>query len=184
MRSRMSRSYINELRGSIEQNSIPQIDINNNDNLHSPSLQSTDHLKSKASSISLPQVQFHTKLSSNFQSAITLLDHSQLNSTVNDLPKKTPVNKPILKDTNRLTVPTTGDYCLRISNTSSISNDEQRINHNDSRVSDVLGYLRMYQNNNRLEFNALRLNDREDLQVRPRSFSLETKYQYQNLGFN
>ncbi len=182
MRSRMSKSYINELRGSVEHNPIPQIDVNNNGNATLPSIQSIDNLKSKASSISLPQARFHDKLTVNFQSAITLLDHSKLNSTnksiINDIDmtdhqEKTPTaNKSILKDTNRLTVPATGDYCLRISNASSICDEEkeQRITFNDSRVSDVLGYLHMYQNNNRLQFNGLRFNDREDLQVKTRRF--------------
>jgi hypothetical protein len=179
----MSKSYINELRGSVEHNPIPQIDVNNNANATLPSIQSIDNLKSKASSISLPQARFHDKLTVNFQSAITLLDHSKLNSTnksiINDIDmtdhqEKTPTaNKSILKDTtNRLTVPATGDYCLRISNASSICDEEkeQRITFNDSRVSDVLGYLHMYQNNNRLQFNGLRFNDREDLQVKTRRF--------------
>ena len=165
MRSRMSRSYINELRGSTEQNSIPQIDVNNNDNQKSLSLQSDNHLKSKTSSISLPQVRFHNKLSTAFQSAVTIIDHSKLNSIVNFSPEKILLDKPTPSDTNRLTVPGTGDCSLRISNTSSISDDERRISY-ESRASDVLGYSRMYQNNNRLQFNALRFNDREDLQVK------------------
>ncbi len=63
------------------------------------------------------------------------------------------------------------DYRIRISNTTSIDDEQQDIPLNESRLSDALGYLRMYQNNNRVQFNALQYNDRVDLQVN-KSFEL------------
>ena len=54
----------------------------------------------------------------------------------------------------------------RLLNTPSIDDEQQEVEFNDTRLSDVLGYLRMYQNDNRIQFNSLQFNDREDLQVR------------------
>ena len=191
MRSRMSRSYINELRGSNAKELEDPNDMNNNENLTS-SIQSDDLLKTKVSSMSLPQVMFHTKLSPSSHSVTTLRDRIKFNSanpsiisatTTCDEKEEPPINtttataicKPIIKNNHHLTVPASGDYCLRISNASSSTCDDdpkisQQANSqmilNDSRTSDVLGYLHMYQNNNRIQFSTIQFNDREDLQVK------------------
>jgi len=173
MRTRMSKTYIEELRGPSQKDINSQIGVNNNGNIMSSSI--NDNIKLKSSSVSLPQVRFKTKLTSSCQSAITLLDHSKLNSTnksniterISDdtIQEEIIPSKPIIKNNNQLKIPTIGDYRIRISNTPSMS-DEQQVNGlNDSRTSDALGYLHMYQNHNRIQFNTLQFNDREDLQV-------------------
>lgn len=209
MRSRMSRSYINELRGS----NGKELDSGNNpnkpDNVTSSSIQSNDILKTKVSSMSLPQVLFHTKLSPASHSVTTLRDHIKFNSTNPsiisaitscDEKEEMPVPitttapticKPIIKNNHHLTVPASGDYCLRISDASSSTCDDdlQSPQHghppmilNDSRTSDVLGYLHMYQNNNRIQFSTIQFNDREDLQVK--FIKISFRFRLFNLGFN
>ena len=76
-----------------------------------------------------------------------------------------PTEPALEKGSDRLTVAPVGDYCIRMSNTLSTDDDQQDIELNESRPSDALGYLRMYQNDNRVRYNALEFNDREDLQV-------------------
>ena len=188
MRSRMSRSYINELRGSNGKELEAPMNMNNHGNVASSSIQTCDVRRSKMSSMSLPEIIFHNKLSPSSHSATSLREQSKLNTpersivnevTTSDRPKDEippTTYKPIIKN-NRLTVPPSGDYCLRISNVSSICDDEQQPQQNpqtmlnDSRGSDVLGYLHMYQNNNRIQFNTIEFNDREDLQVKPMNFT-------------
>ena len=167
MRSRMSRSYINELRGKSQQN------INSpNENLPHLSTRANDSndIQPKPSSLSLPYVRFHKKLSSSCQSAITLRDLNK--SDLTDLSRDENNNKEenlrtksTSKTNNQLIVPSRDDYRIRISNTTSIEDEQQDIPFNESRLSDALGYLRMYQNHNRVQFNALQFNDRVDLQV-------------------
>lgn len=190
MRSRMSKSYIDELRG------IHQ-DLNNNDDLHQyQSNRSSDcstiaihPRQTKSISITVPSIQ-HRALCSSCQSTISLQDiqltHREKSILINpndleDLTveeiekyayEKDPIKpKTILKSTiksnDRLTVPNIGDYCIRISD-GSLSNEQHPIELNETRLSDALGYLRMYKNHNRIHFNSLQFNDREDLQVNQR----------------
>ncbi len=182
MRSRMSKTYIDQLRGPSQTNINPPMDINNNENVNSSSLHKKNNVKQKAaSSLSLPQVRFQKKLTSACQSAITLLDHRKLNSTdksilsdinSDDGTEEIRTSKPSFKCNNQLTVPPICDYSIRISNTPSICDEQQETGLNDSRSSDALGYLHMYQNHNRIQFSALQFNDREDLQVKekPKNF--------------
>ena len=133
-------------------------------------------------SLSLPQVRFQKTLRSSGQSAITLPAREkssckrksvEFNTSVDNHKEETVsrASRPIIKDTNRLAVSAIGDYCLRMSNTPSMEDEIQAdIAFNDSRASDVLGYLHMYQNKNRIQFNTLQFNDREDLQVREQIF--------------
>ena len=177
MRKRMSRSYIGELRGSNAQNLNPQIEVIDD-------VDTDGELRSQISSLSLPpQVHFYTKIPSVRQSAITLDEHQKLNSThksclteksIIEIDKPT---QPPVKGNTQLLVPPVGDYCLRISNTPSMFDDEQsELVLNDTRVSDALGYLHMYNNQNRIQFGTLQFNDREDLQVR-RKFNIHKKHQ-------
>jgi len=170
MRSRMSKTYIAELRGQSQQDINPQTEVNNNENVNTKT-----NVKPKSSSLSLPQVRFQNTLTSSSYSASTLLEHSKLNSidrststnrNSEDSNVEIGTSKPSIRCNNHLTVPPIGDHCIRISNTSSICDEQQELGFNDSRVSDALGYLRMYQNHNRIQFNALQFNDREDLQVK------------------
>jgi hypothetical protein len=46
-----------------------------------------------------------------------------------------------------------------------MTDEQKQIEYNETRFSDALGYLRMYKNHNRIQFNSLQFNDREDLQV-------------------
>ncbi len=173
MRTRMSKTYIEELRGPNQRDINPQIDVNNNENNISSSI--NDNVKLKSSSVSLPHVRFQTKLTSSCQSAITLLDHSKLSSTnksnlterISDdtTQEEIRTSKPIIKNNNQLTIPASGDYCIRMSNTPSMYDEQQANGLNDSRTSDALGYLHMYQSHNRVQYNKLQFNDREDLQV-------------------
>jgi hypothetical protein len=175
MRARMSKNYINQLRGTSQLNIKRQSDINNNKNRISSPRHTKENVKSKASSLSLPQVRFQKKLTTSYQSAITLSDHSRLNSINRSIltdiisagsEEEITTIQPPNKGNNQLTVPPVGDYCMRISNTPSVCDEEQHEGGlNDSRLSDALGYLHMYQNHNRIQFNALEFNDREDLQV-------------------
>ena len=186
MRSRMSKSYIDELRG-IHQH---EMDLNNNNDLHQhQSNRSSDcstiaihPRQTKSISITVPSIQ-HRTLCSSCQSTISLQDiqfnHREKsilinpndleNLTVEEIEKyayeKDPMKpKTILKSNDRLTVPNIGDYCIRISDPP-LSNDQHPIELNETRLSDALGYLRMYKNHNRIHFNSLQFNDREDLQV-------------------
>ncbi|CAF3560809.1 unnamed protein product [Adineta steineri] len=205
MRSRMSKSYIDELRGVNKQEDHLQFDLNNND----------DCIQSKAVSVSFPLVnknqrrsicsschstlslhdiqlnskgrinQMHTE--ENHTNATILINPSTLdNLTVEEIEKYAyeqddilmdeqqikPMTrlKPAIKNNNnnnpnRLTVPSIGDYCIRISNISTDNYEQKHIEFSETRFSDALGYLRMYKNHNRIQFNTLQFNDREDLQV-------------------
>jgi hypothetical protein len=215
MRSRMSKSYIDELRGT------NQPDINNNDDSNRSShcsIPANNSIPLKASSISFPTLKHENKvICSSCHSTLSLRDIQlnpidadnhlftevnrshlrSLDKTIlmnpNDLENLTveeieklaydkddiPINeqqtkrvtvlKSAIKNPNRLTVPAIGDYCIRIPNTPSVGGGEQRqsqqIELNETRLSDALGYLRMYKNHNRIQFNSLQFNDREDLQV-------------------
>lgn len=183
MRSRMSKSYLEGLRGSTfvepasqhqskdESQNIPQIMRREISPIHP-----------KMSTLSLPPManlnisktmSTHSTLSLHECSQVRHLEKSMLATSNTDSSHLMPIH---LKQestrcesihqpkTKGLTVPPVGDYCLRISNTSSDC-ESHGIELNDSRVSDALGYLRMYQNHNRVRFNALEFNDREDLQV-------------------
>ncbi len=189
MRSRMSRSYIDELRGTHQQ----EMDMNNNENSNRSSR--TNSLQPKSISIAFPSGKRESKnLCSSCQSTISLRD-IELNSeekipptfeksilinpndlenlTVEEIEKlayekeeikpKT-ILKSAIKNNNRLTVPAVGDYCIRIPNIS-ICSEQNQVDFNETRLSDALGYLRMYKNHNRIQFNSLQFNDREDLQV-------------------
>lgn len=196
MRSRMSKSYIEELRGIPNRN----FDFNNNDQSNRSSRTS---IQWKTTSLSLPLHKQDTKtICSSCQSTLSLRDidlHSaeknnqNINSpivinpnelqslTVDEIEKlafdhddetqteqnKKPktILKSSLKTNNRLTVPTAGDYCIRIPNVTSICEEQQQIEITETRLSDALGYLRMYENHNRIQFNSLQFNDREDLQI-------------------
>ncbi|CAF1262677.1 unnamed protein product [Adineta steineri] len=206
MRSRMSKSYIDELRGVNQQEDHLQFDLNNNND---------DCIQSKAVSVSFPLVnknqrrsicsschstlslhdiqlnskgrinQMHTE--ENHTNATILINPSTLdNLTVEEIEKYAyeqddvlmdeqqikPMTrlKPAIKNNNnnnpnRLTVPSIGDYCIRISNISTDNYEQKHIEFSETRFSDALGYLRMYKNHNRIQFNTLQFNDREDLQV-------------------
>lgn len=189
MRSRMSKSYIDELRGNHQH----ELDLNNNDQ------QQHSNRSSECSTIAIPPRQMksismtfpsiqHRTICSSCQSTIDLPER-QLNAreksilinpnelqnlTVEEIERyayeKDPskpktIFKSTVRPSNRLTVPNIGDYSIRVENLS-ISNEQQHaIEFNDPRLSDALGYLRMYQNHNRIQFNSLQFNDREDLQV-------------------
>jgi hypothetical protein len=151
--------YINELRGKNQQNIDSE---NENSNRSSTHTNTNNNIQSKASSLSLPQVRFHTKIPSSCQSAITLRNPNLTNTTTDDNDNK---EDKTIQNNNQLIVPSIDDYRIRISNTSSIDDESQNIAFNETRISDALGYLRMYQNRNRVQFNALEFNDRADLQV-------------------
>jgi len=175
MRMRMSKSYIDGLRGSNPQDIKPQIETNNNETTIRSSQQTNNPVKSTFSSLSLPQVKFQKKLKPSCQSAINIRDRTDLHSRkklilpvihADDIEEETTTILPSNKNSTQLTVPSEGECCIRMSNTPSISDEQQEFEFNDTRLSDVLGYLRMYQNQNRIQFNSLEFNDREDLQVR------------------
>jgi hypothetical protein len=84
------------------------------------------------------------------------------NTTTDDNDNK---ENKIIQNNNQLSVPSIDDYRIRISNTSSIDDEQHDIAFNDTRISDALGYLRMYQNHSRVQFNTFEFNDRVDLQV-------------------
>jgi hypothetical protein len=202
MRSRMSKSYIDELRGTHQQG----IDLNNNENSNRSShcsISRTNSIQPKSISISFPPVKHLNQiLCTTCQSTLSLCDiesdsnekncstmdksilinPNQLdNLTVEEIEKlayekddivtnelqikSKPRLKSAIKTNNRLTVPAIGDYCIRIPNSSSICGEQHQIEFNETRLSDALGYLRMYKNHNRIQFNTLQFNDREDLQV-------------------
>lgn len=168
MRTRMSKSYIDELRGSDSQASLPPGDEATSNSLSEQDCQ----VKTQPSSMSLPHIRFKKNLLTNHQSAITLTEHYKLHSTQKSClagKSLTEANKPTeapTKGNNQLSVPPVGDYCLRISNTPSMYEDEQNeMPFNETRVSDALGYIQMYHDQNRIQFNTLEFNDREDLQV-------------------
>lgn len=188
MRSRMSKSYIDELRG-IQQH---EMDLNNNTNevhhQHSSNRSSDcstivlEPRRTKSISITVPSIQ-HRNVCSSCQSTISLRDIQFNQRNPNDLEhltveeiekyayekdsiKPKTILKSTMKSTDRLTVPNTGDYCIRIGD-SSTSNSQHPIELTETRLSDALGYLRMYNNHNRIHFNSLQFNDREDLQVNP-----------------
>ncbi|CAF4492269.1 unnamed protein product, partial [Rotaria sp. Silwood2] len=227
MRSRMSKSYIDELRGIHQQETNSPIDLNNNnnnnnnDNSNRSSNCSTTGIHSiqpKSIPISFPTVKHQNKIiCSSCQSTFSLND-IQLNSidknhhtvteinpsnictfdksilmnpnelenmTVEDIEKlayekediklneqqtkSITILKPAIKNNNnnnnRLTAPPNGDYCIRIAHTSTICREQQQIELTETRLTDALGYLRMYKSHNRIQFNSLQFNDREDLQV-------------------
>jgi hypothetical protein len=128
------------------------------------------------SSLSLPQIKFQKKLKPSCQSAINLRGRPDTSSRKKSIlpviqaddDDEEEMTTCILpnKNSNQLTVPSEGDCCIRMSNTPSMCDEQQETGFNDTRMSDVLGYLRMYQNNNRIQFNSLEFNDRNDLQVK------------------
>jgi hypothetical protein len=184
----MSKSYIDELRGKHQQ----EMDMNNNNNENSNRSSRTNSLQPRAISIAFKRES--KNLCSSCQSTISLRDielnseeknHPVLEKSVlinpNDLEhltveeieriayekeeiKPKTILKPAIKNHNRLTVPAVGDYCIRIPNIS-ICSEQHQVDFNETRLSDALGYLRMYKNHNRIQFNSLQFNDREDLQV-------------------
>ncbi len=197
MRSRMSKSYIDELRGTHQQETNFPIDLNNNDNcIHSKSVSisfptfkhSTKPLCSSChSTLSLHDIQSNRMESTSselraFNKTILLNPNELENLTVEEIEelayekddtitnehqtKSITILKPAIKNThNRLTIPTIDDNCIRIPNTLSIADQQKQIEYDETRFSDALGYLRMYKNHNRIQFNSLQFNDREDLQV-------------------
>jgi hypothetical protein len=209
MRSRMSKSYIDELRGTHQQ----EMDLNNNGNSNRSShcsISRTNSIQPKSISISFPTGKHETKiLCSTCQSTVSLSDsdneknHATFDKSIlinpnalenltveeiekiayekddmiNDQSQIKPklILKSAIKNNHRLTIPTVGDYCIRIPNTSSISTEQHQIESTETRLSDALGYLRMYKNHNRIQFNSLQFNDREDLQVKFKELNLFRK---------
>jgi hypothetical protein len=197
MRSRMSKSYIDELRGTHQQETNSPIDLNNNHNcIHSKSVSISfptfKHsikpiCSSCYSALSLHDIQLNpierTRSELRAFNKTILLNPNELeNLTVEEIEKlayekddtitneqqtkSITILKPAIKNIhNRLTIPTVSDHCIRISNTSSMTDEQKQIEYNETRFSDALGYLRMYKNHNRIQFNSLQFNDREDLQV-------------------
>jgi hypothetical protein len=121
MRSRMSRSYINELRGKSQQN------INSpNDNLPRLSIRAnaSNDTQPKISSLSLPYVRFHKNLPSSCKSAITLrvfnksdLTESSTDENNNNKEENIRTKSISKNNNNQLMVPSMDDYRIRISNT-------------------------------------------------------------------
>ncbi|CAF1066670.1 unnamed protein product [Adineta steineri] len=215
MRSRMSRSYISELRGSVQADTHPQADVNKNERILRSSIQKNTKINPKVSSLSLPQVKFMRRSSPSSpsspscHSAISLCDRNSSYTTnqlfdsdnnTSDTKKEDTIKEDTIKEdieaeeteteytnkedikkediktevvlrqaphkhNNKLTVPPVGDYCIRISNTPSMVDEQQELGFNDSRLSDALGYLRMYKNRNRVQLNTLQFDDREDLEI-------------------
>lgn len=206
MRSRMSRSYIDELRGVSQQDRYSQFDMNNNDDSNRSShcsMKGNSTNSFKPFSISLPPAKPQQKLTCSSCHSIVSLKDIQLKSNIENpnafdekhltssqklstidrkdfevinvedlenfddekddvvhrLPPSKPVrvSRPPKTNTNRLTVPTVGDFCIRI--------PEQQSYSSDPRLSDALGYLRMYKDQNRIHFNNLQYEERDDLQV-------------------
>lgn len=178
MRSRMSRSYIEGLRGSSQLN-LEQLDDGNlQENTSHSSLRKESVPPNKISTLSLPPIKYagstpanpaHSTLSLNEcnQSEI-LVEKGTDAHEMSCYCKKESVTQelPFKSGAHRLTVQPVGDYCLRMSNISSVHDRPAILECNDSRVSDALGYLRMYQSNNRIQFNTLQFDDRADLQVK------------------
>ena len=171
----MSKSYVDGLRGSTPKTIDDRPGV---EKVSCSCLRKSESIPAKFSSLSLPQIEHSTILpTSSGHSMLSLRDYrdargshpstdlcSTASKTVpleNDVPRESAFKS----GNHRLTVPPIGDYCIRMSNTSSISDRVEAIELNESRTSDALGYLRMYRNNNRVQFNALQFNDREDLQV-------------------
>ena len=218
MRSRMSRSYIDELRGVGFQGRISQLDMNNNNDSNRSShssIQMNSFSPLKTNSITFPASKMQQKIVCSSCHSTLSLGEIQLKSidenqeacmeksrpsllsppktvilspkdleclTVEDvekldeekdvivhrasISKLTNNLKPAIKNNNRLTVPSVGDFCIRIPDRlSTITDEQQQLDMNETRLSDALGYLRMYKNQNRIQFNSLQCNDREDLQV-------------------
>lgn len=175
MRSRMSRTYISELRGSVDTEQSQSLDMSKAERIYRPSLKAARMNKPKSCSLSLPPVRFQTTLTPSCHSSVTLYDHPRLHPTAESVVTDVhtteenddaPVREVAFKQNNRLTVPPVGDYCLRVSNSPSANEEQPESVLNDSRISDALGYLRMYECQNRVQINTLQFNDREDLQVR------------------
>ena len=184
MRCRMSKSYIDGLRGREQPARNTQCSISKHDqsNLLSENLVNQT-MKSRESCVSLPQIKHESsidcpecrtrlslpyppQMTSSFKSILPESNGIILEETSDLDEEAIPTEEPILiKHTDRPTVAPVGDYCIRMSNTSSTDDDQQDMELNESRPSDALGYLRMYQNDNRVRYNALEFNDREDLQV-------------------
>jgi hypothetical protein len=193
----MSKSYIDELRGTHQHLNNSQIDLNNNnDNLSHCSISRADSIQPESVSISFPLAKNPNKIVCTSCHSTFSLRETDLNTlnkpvlinptelenmtveeiekyayekddTITDEPpqiKRTTILKSAMKTNNRLTVPTISDYCIKIPSTASISSQQQTEFH-ETRLSDALGYLRMYKNRNRIQFNTLQFNDREDLQV-------------------
>ena len=169
MRTRMSRSYNEGLRGLTQINCNLHSTLEKSDEIPQPLKHHLSPLNLKMSSLSLPPLTQHVNISKivSFHSASTLPDHDSNNKaeSVEMVPQEINQTEAAFKNQHdRLTVPPVGDYCIRISN-SLVTDDPPTIGLNDSRISDALGYLKMYRNSNRIQFNALEFNDREDLQV-------------------
>ena len=224
MRSRMSKTYIDELRGGHQPERHSPIDINNNTNntesnrsshcsvppvntlprkptsiSHPPTKSPTQRWCSTChSTLSLRDVQVNTT-EENSQSAteqirsqccslpktmvlnplslehltveeIERIAYAKEESTVDDACRKTSIRvKSAMKNSSQhhLAVPPAGDFCIRIPNVSASCDEpgQQHTGSPETRLSDALGYLRMYKNHNRIQFDALQCNDRQDLQV-------------------
>lgn len=174
MRSRMSKSYIDGLRGSTSKATDPTAGLPRIESLSHSCCQKSEEIQIKVSSLSLPQIDHATILPTHSgHSTLSLREYRDAHHST-DLYSN--ANKSVHIDSDlaqagaasknqRLTVPPIGDYCVRMSNTSTVSERHEGIELNESRGSDALGYMRMYQNHNRVQFNTLQFNDREDLQV-------------------
>ena len=205
MRSRMSKSYIEELRGTHQHEMhTSQFDLNNNnDNISHCSITRADSIQPKSVSVSFPTEKPANKIVCTSCRSTFSLHDTELNSmnksvvmnptdlenmTVEEIEKYAYEKDDIITDepqikrttilrsalrtnnntntiNNRLTVPTVSDYCIKIPNSVSMCS-EQQTELTETRLSDALGYLRMYKNRNRIQFNTLQFNDREDLQVK------------------
>lgn len=231
MRSRMSKSYIDELRGTHQQCLSSPIDLNNNNNNNAnnsnrssncsmpennwiqPKMPGTKLLattknqnKTKCSScqttLSLCDIKVdpieknHSTVTESshpnvhkFGKSIIMNPNELKSITVEDVDKLSDgkhnftqteqqtksikIIKPVIKTNNstnysnsRLAAPTSNDYCTRIlNNRSTICPEQPSMELKEIHSSDALGYLRMYKSHNRIQFNSLKLNDREDLQV-------------------
>ena len=224
MRSRMSKTYIDELRGGHQPERSSPTDMNNNTNntesnrsshcsvppgiplplkltptsppLTNPPTKrwcSTCH-----STLSLRDVQVHATGENSHSTTeqnrpecrslsktmvlnplslenltveeIERIAYEKEDSVSDDARRKTSIRvKPAMKNNSQhhLAVPAAGDFCIRIPNVSATCDDphQQHIDLHETRLSDALGYLRMYKNHNRIQFDALQSNDRQDLQV-------------------
>lgn len=192
MRSRMSKSYIEELRGVQNR----RCDLTNNQQSNRSSNSSSIQMKS--TSISFPNDKQENKtICSSCQSTISLrdievnaiekLEHATKKTvliepnkledlTVEEIEriayekegeemKPKTILKSAIKTSNRLTVPMIGSCRVHIPDQTAICEEQQQIELTETRLSDALGYLRMYKNQNRIQFNSLQFNDQEDLQV-------------------
>ncbi|CAF0823796.1 unnamed protein product [Didymodactylos carnosus] len=198
MRSRMSRSYIEELRGIEKNNNQSDSRLATlNNKVYPGSFTMPKHTHesmsvTRRSMASLREVklqritetdsgQFNDDNSENIRmmSKTVVLDPNNLTNMTTDENEKIDYDQEGTIDINSIratTSPTVEFKSSQIRNSISVTTNNGRSSFNiripktpdddsQERPSDALGYLRMYKDRNRIDFESLQFNEREDLQI-------------------